>query len=291
MSSGGQGTTLLCHRKDDKETISAIKVLNKQKDSNRRARMYREAAALSTLDHKNICRLIDTNAEYYKDIEYDLFISTEYIPGPTLSELNFSNVSLENKIIAARKILEVIKYCHDIGVIHRDIKPDNIILRNSNFDDPVLLDFGLTFNANRDDDDRTPSGEHLGNRFLILPEQKVGETSKRDFRSDVSCAVGLFFYFITGMQPVNLIDENGRKPHQRPDAKNIIDLLPNHEILIINSIFDIGFEPVIGRRWQTANSVIEQLNILENSTPEKKSELDSYIEVSHRASTYFRNEI
>lgn len=278
LNGGGQGTTFLAKRKGEDEMIVVVKTLNRQKDLERRARMQREATALDTLDHPNICKIIDSNTEYYKDISYNLYIATDYIPGSTLAEFDFSGVTLSDKISLIKPILGSLKYCHDRGIIHRDIKPDNIVIKHNLLSDPIILDFGLTFNTNKNDDDNlTPSGEHLGNRFLILPEQKIGEASKRDYRSDVSCTVGLLFYIITNLNPVILIDENGRKPHQREEAKAIIDNLPEHQRIMLNSIFDIGFESQIDRRWQSIQSLIDQIEILENSTVDDRSSIDKYL--------------
>lgn len=263
----------------DEKTIGVAKLLNKQSDSDRRKRMHREATSLVTLNHGGLPKVLDTNSHHYDDMDYKLFIVTEFIHGPTLSQVEFSKISLEEKIISFKNILEILKYCHHLGILHRDIKPDNIILRDGNPNDPVILDFGLSFNFNDNDDDGlTPSGEHLGNRFLILPEQKVGEAGKRDFKSDITCAVGLFYYFLTGIQPTVLVDEHNRKPHQREEAKEILQKIPDYQLEIINNIFDFGFETVIGKRWQTIESLIEQLDILEQSGPKQDTSSDDLVE-------------
>ena len=205
LSAGGQGTTIKAINILDKKTISVVKILNRQNDLERRARMHREAMALSTLDHSNLPKFVDSNTEFWQNLEYKLFITTEYIPGSTLSAFDFTTLGLDEKVQIVIKICDVIDYCHHRGIIHRDIKPDNIILRKNSFTDPVILDFGISFNFNdQDDDNLTAEGQHLGNRFLILPEQKVGEVSKRDFRSDVTCLVGVFYFLLTNEFPTVL---------------------------------------------------------------------------------------
>jgi eukaryotic-like serine/threonine-protein kinase len=286
IGGGGQGTTLKVSLQSDNTTSGVAKILSKQSDPDRRKRMHREATNLSTLDHNGLPKVLDTNSHHYGDMDYKLFIVTEFIPGPTLSQVDFSKISLQEKIILFKRILEILKYCHHLGILHRDIKPDNIILRDGKVGDPVILDFGLSFNFNDNDDDGlTPSGEHLGNRFLILPEQKTGEAGKRDFKSDISCAIGLFFFFLTGIQPTIPIDEHSRKPHQRDEAKEILKSIPDHQLSRINNIFDVGFEMIIGKRWQSIESVLEQLTILEMSKPrENLSEKDLIDLIKQKAS-------
>ena len=268
IAGGGQGTTIKTINIQDKQTVAAVKTLNKQNDTERRARMQRETVALSTLSHANLPKVLDTNTEFWQDKEYKLFIATEFIPGDTLSNFDLSAIDLNQKIELTINIANVINYCHQRGIVHRDIKPDNIILRNNSIAEPVVIDFGISFNFNENDDDNlTPDGQHLGNRFLILPEQKVGEVGKRDLRTDISCLVGLFYYFLTNQLPTIAIDEYNQKPHQRNGAKEIIEALPKHQRDIINNIFDVGFSQVIDKRWQTVQSFIDQLILLQQAEP------------------------
>lgn len=290
LANGGQGTTIKARNILHPEEVTALKILNRQDDNERRSRMHRETVALSTLNHPNLPKVKDYNTEYYKDTSYKLFIATEFIEGNTLSEATLENFSFEEKIHLILKICEIIEYCHKRGIIHRDIKPDNIILRNSTYRDPVILDFGISFNFNDSDDDTlTPDGQHLGNRFLILPEQKIGETSKRDMRSDITCITGLFYYILTNDFPVVLIDENEQKPHQRQIFKDIIDKFPKHTRDSLNYLFDIGFNQLIDNRWQTITSLIDQFNIVSKTQPPELNSINEkidYIQSYYQKKTY-----
>lgn len=276
LSKGGQATTFLAESLKEPGRIEVIKLLSQQKDATRRARMFREVTNISTLNHPNITRCIDSNASKYQDEKFELFIVLEYIPGQTLDQINPLDIPFPDKIACIKSILETLSYCHKEGIVHRDIKPDNIILRDGNIHDPVLLDFGLSFN-NADAENLTPEKEHVGNRFLILPEQKKGEESKRDERSDITCVLGLLYYLFTSEYPTILLDEKDNKPHQTEKAKAIINDLPQHKRDILNNIFDVGFDFNISKRWQSTQSLIEQLNILEIKEAVENKEVDDLL--------------
>lgn len=268
LGSGGQATTFKTESKDG-TLIGALKILSRQKDPERRARMYRETVALETLIHPQIPKMLDSNASCFNDLSYSLYMVTEYIPGGTLAENAKSKPNKLKLFETIISITKVIGYCHKRGIIHRDLKPDNIILRNSDWDDPVIIDFGISFNNEElDNDDLTPSEQHLGNRFLILPEQKVGGSGKRDMRSDITCCIGLLYFVITDIYPTILLDQSNNKPHQREGAKKIINELPKIYKDKLNSLFDIGFNYHIDKRIQSPDALLLLLEDLLKASEE-----------------------
>jgi eukaryotic-like serine/threonine-protein kinase len=276
IGKGGQGLTYFAHEISSESTF-AIKFLKEQKVSERRERMFIEVSALKILNHPSIPKHVDSNEEYFKDDRHELYLVSEYIAGPTLEEFISTNgvMPLEDAIRFTKKLAEIIKYCHEKGVIHRDIKPDNIILRNGELNNPFLIDFGLSFNEELSTEKgNTPSWQHLGNRFLSLPELRVSEGNKRDFRSDVTMVCGIFLFCLTSIHPTDLIDEKITKPHRRLKEKSVIDKLTDYKIPAINNFFDIAFNQGINDRWQTINSVIIALNDIEYMKPEPESQKD-----------------
>ena len=276
IGKGGQGVTYFASDKNTGETF-AIKFLKEQKELERRERMFIEVSALKILNHTSIPRLIDSNEENFKDEQYELFLVSEFVPGPTLEEfINLNGIMpLEQAISFTIKLSEIIKYCHSKGVIHRDIKPDNIILKGGYLEYPFLIDFGLSFNEDISiQKGETPSWQHLGNRFLSLPELRVSEGNKRDFRSDVTMVCGIFLFCLTGIHPTDLIDEKITKPHRRIKEKSFIDDLTDYKIPSINNFFDIAFNQGINDRWQTIESVINTLNDILNMKSEPENDKD-----------------
>jgi len=177
--------------------------------------MHREVTALQTLDHPGIPKLLDSNSSEF-DSESVLYLIMEYIEGPTLAEVvGNGTLSLTDAQRLLLGLLEILEYTHRRGIVHRDIKADNVILGDGRAEKPVLIDFGLSFNKEEElSSPLTHSGQQLGNRFLVLPELQLTSSLQRDPRSDLTQCVGVLFYAVTGVVPVALMDESSRLPHQ-----------------------------------------------------------------------------
>ena len=125
---------------------------------------------------------------------------------------------------------------------------------------PYSIDFGLSFNV--DDatgEPLTVEGQHLGNRFIVLPELMRGGSLKRDARSDVTQVVALLYFAVTGEAPTVLQDEEGRFPHQRPNAVVRIEELAQAQQDHLRRIFDKGFHGRIEQRWQSPEGLLDAL--------------------------------
>ncbi|MCC6603216.1 MAG: serine/threonine protein kinase [Anaerolineae bacterium] len=251
IGAGGQGVVRKVQRTRDGKT-GALKELINFNNPERRKRMHIEATSLSVLDHPNIAHIIDENTTS----EGQLYIITEFIDGPTLEEqISSCPFSLEEVLAFAERILDALHHAHSVGVFHRDIKPENIILRHASPADPVLVDFGISFN----DEERlfsaaTFMGQQLGNRFLHLPELQRGA---RDPRSDLTQFCGVALYTITQQQPISLKDEEGRMPHQQSTVREkLAEAIPNNIIRgKLLRLFDRAFQNDLTERWQTAKEL------------------------------------
>ena len=270
ISSGGQGVTSLVKPKglDNVQGSKSfvLKKLIRQNDAERRKRMHREVSILRTLDYPAIPKLIDSNSDQFSDNNVPLYLVTEFIEGETLSEvIGRNSLELPEAIELTLKLLDVIRYCHEIGVIHRDVKPDNIMIRNSNIDSPVLIDFGISFNV----EDLTESSltaplQQLGNRFIALPELHFKSSLQRDPRSDLTQCCGILYYALTGLHPVALQDHKEQKPHQRSEFKSHLCVSGSQTLALLNRVFDRAFEWSIDRRWQSVEELQDILRRLKN---------------------------
>ncbi|MGB3509197.1 MAG: protein kinase [Microcoleaceae cyanobacterium] len=238
IGSGCQGKTFLVKPRKDVFLSNqyVLKKLIKQNDLERRGRMYREVAALTTLNSSGIPKVVDSNAELF-DSDIPLYMVTEFVPGATLFEaIKEKTMSITDAVNFVIKLLDIMEYCHQVGIVHRDIKPDNIIIKNNNINNPVLIDFGLSFNKVDDfATSLTLTGQQLGNRFLSLPELLEKSSLQRDPRSDITQICGILFFVITGKNPTTFFYSEEKKPHQRTEIKQNLSVLS--ESILANTIF------------------------------------------------------
>ena len=168
-------------------------------------------------------------------------------------------VELGTAINATRELLAILSACHAAELVHRDVKPDNIIFADGDPGQPVLLDFGLSFREGSKIDFETEHGQEIGNRFLRLSELSAGSFLKRDERSDLSFAAGILFYLLTGRPPYILQDPNGRLPHQRDEALAKLQELADLRLTRLTSLFDSAFEPLIENRFENTSAMIASM--------------------------------
>lgn len=159
-----------------------------------KSRFAREAIAIGKLNHPNIVTVYDAGEEH--DVAY---IAMEYLRGQDLSK----SVPSEN-MLTLQEVIEIgiacadaLNYAHNLGVIHRDVKPSNIIYDRIT-QKTILTDFGIALLLNAESE-KTHSA--IGSPYYMSPEQVKGE--ELDGRSDIySLAVSLF-ELLTSKKPYN----------------------------------------------------------------------------------------
>jgi eukaryotic-like serine/threonine-protein kinase len=277
---GGQSSSKVVRRRQsDSNEEFFLKILSKQTDLLRRQRMYVEVMSYGVLEHPGIPKFVESNCSEWRDLDYKLYLVAEHIKGDTLSDISVP-LNAASAVGRCIELCQVLGYIHDRGVIHRDIKPDNLILRGGSTGDLVLVDFGLAHNGEGDDGNATPEWEELGNRFLRLPELAGDSPNKRDHRSDITFCAGIFLYLLTGKQPIQLVDSDRQLPHQRPNIRD--RLIENKEIDIERtlSLLDRAFDIRPDHRYQRASELSSDLqNCLRKETERKRHAVEEGIDV------------
>ncbi|MBQ1206310.1 MAG: Stk1 family PASTA domain-containing Ser/Thr kinase [Clostridia bacterium] len=174
--------------------IVAIKILNDEYNGNQQAeaRFIDESKAVAMLSNKNIVNVFDV--AIYPDIKY---IVMEYLDGITLREYldNKGAISWKEACIYILQILRALEHAHSKGIIHRDIKPQNVMLMKNG--DIKVTDFGIAKLPNSVSDNKDEKA--IGTVYYISPEQACGKET--DYYSDLY-SVGIMFYeAVTGTLP------------------------------------------------------------------------------------------
>jgi serine/threonine protein kinase len=195
-SAGGQGTVSQVVRRAD-GVIGALKELHPAHlaDTERRERMAREVRALERVQGMGVSAVLDHNMRFVDDTSVPLYFVSGWVEGKTLqNQTGGRALPIEDALRITRELAEVVARCHAVGVCHRDIKPDNIVV-GSNDSRLTLVDFGIAFaEADPEESDfRTEPAQELGNRFLRIPDLSAGQEERRDPRSDVTLVVGVLF--------------------------------------------------------------------------------------------------
>jgi serine/threonine protein kinase len=201
LGRGGQGKTSLVGSKDGSGQQGVFKTLNRGRSVQARGRMYREMVSLDTSAKAQIKvpQVLESNIGEYADENVELYFVMEYIPGKTLKDeiTARGRLPLEKAVAVAMDLCQIVAAVHRNDVLHRDLKPDNIVVRNFDTPDLVIVDYGLLYLKEDAAQDLTHSDEQFRNRFLALPETNTPGGDRRDKRSDITAVCAVLYYCIT----------------------------------------------------------------------------------------------
>lgn len=267
IGSGGMGDVFLAEHKKMKRQV-ALKILPTAKDESASLvdRFQREVHAAARLSHPNIVTAYDAD-----EVDGTYFFAMEYVPGRDLSWhiKHRGPMKPEHAVSMIRQAALGLAYAHDQGVIHRDIKPGNLLWTQTG--QVKILDMGLArFAETHLDVDEvsalTQTGTIMGTIDYMSPEQAL-DTRSAGPPSDIYALGCTLFYLLTGR--AMFVEETVMK---RIMAKQTLPPPPLTSIRNdISPQLDSVYQKMVARemssRYQTMSEVIEALDAINDSAP------------------------
>ncbi len=267
IGSGANGRVFLAT--DQSGQQCAVKIPNMWLTDDQLIRFHHEVRVLSRLDHPSIARVKDFGEFVVADQKLP-FLVMEYISGTAIDEyiqqqaLNHSAIV---EIISA--VLEALKYAHQKSVIHRDIKPDNILVNEQGR--PILLDFGIATlgdEATQMLTQLTGTGDIVGTLGYMSPEQITGN-DKSDLRSDIYAMGVVLYQLLSGRLPIEV-----EASQFFSAVHDIINQTPK-SLVSINEKIDDGLAAIVHhaiektpqQRYQSVSELINDLKAWLNHEP------------------------
>ncbi len=256
LASGGMGVVYAA-RQLPLDRAVAVKVLRHDllKHGPFLARLRREARTAASLKHPNIVEVLDLVLE--EDIA---FIVMELLEGTSLGGLITKTATLDQRHVAriGKQVLTALDAAHTAGLVHRDVKPDNVFMAVENgVETAKLLDFGLVKVVDGAEDKLTATNAVLGTWQYMAPEQARGEEA--DARADVYALGACLYYALTKKRPYQAADmEASLFALSETPAPPLRMLRPDVDDALAE-VIERAIEKDMLRRWQTAAEMLDAL--------------------------------
>ncbi len=230
LARGGAGRVFFARTLDGQAV--ALKVLHPELVVTATAdRFLREIKTLSRLEHPHVAKLLD-----YGERDWLVYLAMAYIEGPTLKEhiTRVGRATIDDAVRIGRDVLDALAYAHANNVVHRDVKPDNIVL---SAEGAMLLDFGIARAIEAAGDEKlTRSGFTVGTSSYMSPEQVVA-VRDLDHRSDIYSLGCVLFEALAGRPPfVHRSEAVVLQLQQTAEAPRIAELRPETPAGLANAV-------------------------------------------------------
>jgi len=256
---GGMGTVLRARDARLGRDV-AVKLLHRT-DGDRPIRFLQEARAQARIRHPNICPVYDAG-----EVDGQPYIVMQLIEGTPLNRARGS-MSLEEKILVVRSVASAVHEAHRVGLIHRDLKPGNILIERQEDGSlkPYVVDFGLAREVR--EHGQTLTGAVVGTPAYMAPEQARGEIRSLDRRTDV---------YSLGATLYELIAE--KTPFSGDQAWKVLSAIASEDAPPLRGVkpdVPVDLDTIVmkclerepGRRYESARALAEDLGRLLDGEP------------------------
>ncbi len=222
-------------------------------------RFLREIQITARLSHPHILPLYDSGAA-----DGFLYYVMPYVVGESLSDLmeREKQLSLEEAIRITREVAEALAYAHSMGLVHRDIKPDNIMMSGGH---AIVADFGIARAVSEAGGDKlTQTGMAVGTPAYMSPEQAAGD--EVDGRSDIYSLGCVLYELVVGQVPFT-----GPTP-MAVMARHSMDQVPPPHIMRqtvpedLEDVIYVAMAKAPADRFRTAQEMVDALNAIGSDT-------------------------
>ncbi len=203
LGEGGMGAVYLVEQTEPVRRRAALKLIRKGMDSRGILKRFEaERQALVMMSHPNIARVLDAGGS----ASGQPYFVMEYIDGPSISEYCRSRrLGIPERIRLFMKVLEGVRHAHQRGVIHRDLKPGNILVEEIDGEPvPKIIDFGLARAVGEslvEGSFHTLAGQVIGTPEYMSPEQAGYLDQDVDLRTDIYSLGIVLYELLTGAHP------------------------------------------------------------------------------------------
>jgi eukaryotic-like serine/threonine-protein kinase len=213
LGAGGMATVYLAHDLRYPRLV-AIKLLRPELAAGVRSRFLQEIEFIARLSHPHILPLYDSG-----DAAGSLFYVMPFVAGESLRErlLREKQLAVNEAVRIAREVADALAYAHANGIVHRDIKPGNILLSAGH---AIVADFGIARALSGDNREISTAGLAVGTPRYMSPEQAGGGINLVDGRSDIYSLSCVLYEMLAGEPPFS-----GATP-QAVLARHLIDPVP-----------------------------------------------------------------
>jgi serine/threonine protein kinase/formylglycine-generating enzyme required for sulfatase activity len=262
IGKGGMGVVLKAHhRRMDRDVAVKVLPAKMMQDEDAEARFYREVQAAAKLTHPNVVHAYD--AGEHDGLHY---LIMEYVEGRDLAEIVHEHgpLPVEQAVECVRQAAQGLQYAHEEGIVHRDIKPGNLLLDKKGT--VKILDMGLARlnvgglgeGEEKQPEQLTQSGQIMGTVDYMAPEQ-AEDTRKADHRADIYALGCTLFRLVTG-SPVYERDTVMRKllAHREDEIPSMVQLRSDVPPRL-TGVFQRMVAKNVDERFQSMTEVIAAL--------------------------------